>query len=151
MNILLLYATNSGSTEMAANEVMNHLSSASHQVTLKKIIEANNDDIQNAHLVVLGSPSWDHENKEGQPHDDFFSWKEHVDTSKFANKPVAIFGCGDSSYQIFCGAVDELTKWVSEWGAKPVVEPLKMDKYYYQLAQNQELIRQWVSQFPASV
>lgn len=148
MNILLLYATNSGSTEMAANEIVGHLNG--HSVTMKRITEATNEDIRNAEMVILGSPSWDHDNKEGQPHDDFFSWKEQLDTSVFSGKKIAIFGCGDSSYQIFCGAVDELTRWMQEWGATLSVEPLRMDKYYYQLAQNQELISEWVKKFPSA-
>lgn len=150
MKLLLIYATNSGSTEMAANEIMQRLQKK-HEVTMKRVSESTNEDIQTAEIVVLGSPSWDSDGKEGQPHDDFFTFKEHVDTSLFKDKPVAVFGCGDSSYKIFCGAVDELTTWTNEWGAKSITEPLRMDKYYYQLAQNQELIEKWTEAFPQTV
>lgn len=147
MKVLLLYTTNSGSTEMAANEISGKLSSH-HEVTVKRINQATNEEIKSAELIILGSPSWDHDGKEGQPHDEFFTWKDTVDGSVFSGKPVAIFGLGDTSYQIFCGAVDELTTWVTGWGAKIIVEPLRLDKYYYQLAQNQELIKQWTDKFP---
>lgn len=150
MKLLILYATNSGSTEMAANEIMQHLSNH-HEVTLKRVNEATADDIKNAEAVILGSPSWDHQGKDGQPHDDFFTFKDTIDSTVFSGKPVAIFGCGDSSYKTYNGSVDELTQWVTGWGSKIIVEPLKMDKYYYQLAQNQELIQKWTDAFPKTL
>ncbi len=145
MKVLLLYTTNSGSTEMAAQEIVNRLS-PSHEVTMKRVNQSTADDIKAVDAVILGSPSWDHDGKEGQPHDEFFVWKGTVDPSAFAGKKMAVYGCGDSSYQIFCGAVDELEKWIAEWNGVKVVDSLRMDKYYYNMAENAGKIEEWCKQ-----
>jgi flavodoxin I len=141
MNILLLYATNSGGTEMAAQMISEQLST--HNVEIKRVLEASFDDLNNYDVIILGSPSWDYGGKEGQPHDDFWEFKKHMEGKTQEGKKFAVFGLGDSSYKIFTGAVDELEKWVTEWKGILVVPSLRMDKFYYQQAENAQLIENW--------
>jgi len=42
-------------------------------------------------------------------------------------KKVAVFGCGDSSYTFFCGAVDALQEKVEGMGGVILSDPLKID------------------------
>jgi flavodoxin I len=141
MKILLLYATNSGGTEMAAQMIAQHLST--HNVEMKRVLEEPAEDLNNYDAIILGSPSWDYGGKEGQPHDDFWEFKKKMEGKSEDGKKFAIFGLGDSSYKIFTGAVDELEKWVSEWKGTLVVPSLRMDKFYYQQAENTQLIEDW--------
>lgn len=145
MKILLLYTTNSGSTEMAANEIMQRLT-GNHQVDMKRVTEATPDDVTSHDAVLMASPTWDYAEKEGLPHEDFVHFKEKMDPKLFENKPMAIVGLGDSSYRIFCGAADEMAKWVTDWKAKSLAPPLKIDKYYYRLAENVEAIEKWTQE-----
>lgn len=141
MKLLLLYATNSGGTEMAAQIVVQQLSA--HTVDMKRVIEANPDELSGYDAIILGSPSWDFDGKEGQPHDDFWEFKKKMEGKSFEGKKFAIFGLGDSSYKIFTGAVDELERWVADWKGTKIVDSLRMDKFYYKQAENMQLIEQW--------
>ena len=40
---------------------------------------------------------------------------------------MAVFGCGDSSYTHFCGAVDAIGQKAKDLGAALVVDGLKID------------------------
>uniref|UniRef100_UPI0027BA3A6F flavodoxin domain-containing protein n=1 Tax=Desulfobulbus sp. TaxID=895 RepID=UPI0027BA3A6F len=52
---------------------------------------------------------------------------EEMDKADLKDKKVAVFGCGDSSYTHFCGAVDQLQEKVEAMGGKVVNDPLKID------------------------
>jgi flavodoxin I len=142
MKILILYATNSGGTEMAAQEIVNKLQ-GTHTVTLKRIIDTNPEEIQAHDLIVLGSPSWDYTDKEGQPHEDFFTFKKNVSGNPFDGKKIAIFGLGDSSYKVFTGAVDELEKWVLEWKGQKIVDSMRIDKFFFNQSEAMQKIDEW--------
>ena len=141
MNILLVYATNSGGTEMAAQLITQQL--AGHTVTMKRATEANLADIQQAEVVLLGSPSWDYAGKEGQPHDDFHALQGKIANTSLEGKKFAVFGLGDSSYKHFCGAVDEFETWITGWKGILVIPSLKIDKFFYQQAEATEAITGW--------
>jgi len=46
---------------------------------------------------------------------------------KLSGKKFAVFGCVDSSYDYFCGAVDALEDRLSKLGATLVCESLRID------------------------
>ena len=141
MNILLLYTTNSGGTEMVANEISQKLTG--HTVDLKRILDTNPDEIKAHDVILVGSPSWDFDGKEGQPHEDWFAFKKGLQGNPFEGKKCAVFGLGDSSYKIFCGGVTELEKWVEEWKMTRVTDSLRIDKYFYKQAEANEAINAW--------
>lgn len=141
MKLLLLYATNSGGTEMAAQTIAQHLSG--HEVTIQRAIETESEQLAGFDAVILGSPSWDFNGEEGQPHDDFWEFRKKMEGKTFEGKKFAIFGLGDSSYKIFTGAVDVFEKWVTEWKGTKIVDSLRMDKFYYKQAENMQLIEEW--------
>ncbi|MCX8008856.1 MAG: flavodoxin family protein [Patescibacteria group bacterium] len=141
MNILILYATNSGGTEMAAQMIGQHLSD--HTIEIKRVLEQNPDTLNQYDCILFGSPSWDYDGKEGQPHDDFWEFKKKMEGKTLNGKRCAIFGLGDSSYKIFTGAVDVLEQWVNEWKGTLIVPSIRIDKFYYQQAENAQLIEEW--------
>ncbi len=141
MKLLLLYATNSGGTEMAAQMIAQYLSG--HTVDLKRVIEASPEDITGYDAVVFGSPSWDFNGEEGQPHDDFWEFKKKMEGKSIEGKKTAIFGLGDNSYKVFNGAVTVLEQWVADWKGVLLLPSLRMDKFYYRQAENTQLIEEW--------
>lgn len=150
MNILLLYATNSGGTEMAASTIVTQLSNG-HTVEMKRVVDAAPESMNNFDLIVLGSPSWDYDGKEGQPHDDFWTFKKSAEGKVPEGKKFAIFGLGDTSYKIFTGAVDELEKWVEEWKGTKIVDSLRMDKFFYNQAENTQKLEEWTKKILSSL
>ena len=143
MNILLVYATNSGTTMTTAQTVSDKLTAKGHQVTMKEVRDAVVEDFSSPEVVVIGSPSWDFEGHEGMPHEDWLPLMEKLKTMTFENKPFAIFGLGDSSYKHFCGAVDHLEELVKTIKGTLTVPSLRIDKFYSDQTGNMDKINAW--------
>lgn len=145
MNILLLFATNSGGTQMAAQMVADELSAKNHVVSLKNPTEVTVDELQATDAIVLASPSWDYESKEGQPHENFFPLMKALEGKTLENKPFSILGLGDSSYAHFCGAVDVFEELVKNLKGRLIVPSLRIGQFYTK-GGNMEAVKQWGQQ-----
>lgn len=143
MNIFLVYATNSGTTMMAAQSISDGLTQKGHTVTMKEARNTEPEDFIGAQAVILGSPSWDFDGNEGMPHEDFMPLIEKLKTQTFENKPFAIFGLGDSTYRVYCGAVDHLEELVKTMKGKLVVPSLKIDNFFADQPKHMEAITAW--------
>ncbi len=128
MNILIIYSTNSGSTYAAVQQVADTLKEK-HTVTIKEALDVKQEDLPPADAVVLASPSWDYENKEGQPHENMMSLINSLKGKQIV-KPFAILGLGDKSYTNFCGAVPIFEDFVKTCGGTLLIDSLKVDQYY---------------------
>lgn len=122
----------------------------SHTVTRKEVSQTQPDELGNYDLVVLGSPSWDFEDKEGWPHEDYLPFMEQVKGKSFEGKKFAVFGLGDSSYTHFCGAVEHLENIVKEAKGTLVSDSLRIDGFYFNQEQNSEKTREWAKAIPLS-
>lgn len=151
MNILLLYATNSGGTQQASQMVTSLLQEKGHAVSMKNPKESNIDELSGAGLVIFASPSWDYQDKEGQPHEDFFSLLQSLEGKTMEGKPFAIVGLGDTSYAHFCGAVDEFEKVVQNLKGKLVIPSLKIDGYYLHMDESNQAVKDWTSKLLAAI
>lgn len=143
MNILLVFATNSGTTMTAAQTVNDKLAAKGHTVTMKEARDTTPEDFTGPQAVVMGSPSWDFEGHEGMPHEDWLPLMEKLKTMTLEGKSFAVFGMGDSSYKKFCGAVDHLEESVKTVKGKLVVPSLKIDKFYSDQTGNMDKINAW--------
>lgn len=151
MNILLVYATNSGTTMTAAQTIHDALASKGHTVTMKEARDATLEDFDSAPAVIVGSPSWDFEGNEGMPHEDWLPLMEKLKTKTFDNKSFAVFGLGDSSYKHFCGAVDHLEEMVKTVKGKLIVPSLRVDKFYSDQTGNMDKINVWITSVTAAL
>jgi len=145
MNILLVFATNSGTTQTVAQLIADTLTGAGHTVTVKEARLAAPEDFTTPQTILLGSPSWDFDGNEGFPHEDILALMEKMKGSTVA-KPFAIFGLGDTSYKFYNGAVDHLEKFVTEIHGALAVPSLKIDKYYSDVEGNNGKITAWVEE-----
>ncbi|MBI3385818.1 flavodoxin domain-containing protein [Candidatus Gottesmanbacteria bacterium] len=144
MNILLLIASNSGSTFAASDIVKNALSTAGHTITDKNPKDSTLDDLASAGAVILASPSWDYMDKEGQPHEDFVPFMKSLEGKTLEGKPFAILGLGDINYTRFNGAVDIFEAMVQSLKAKLVVPSLRIDRFYQQ-QDSTEKVTSWAT------
>ncbi|MBM9612836.1 flavodoxin [Desulfobulbus rhabdoformis] len=123
---LIVYGSTTGNTETTAIEIGNVLGKEGHEVVLQDVSKSKVEDLGNGYdLTLLGSSTWGDDEIEFQ--EDFASFFEEMDNADLKDKKVAVFGCGDSTYTYFCGAVDELQAKVESLGGKVVVESLKID------------------------
>lgn len=130
MSVLLVYATNSGSTQAACDMVKQNIEKAGHSVQMKYPTQTSFDEISKTDLVILASPSWDYEGVEGQPLEDFNALLKEFEGKTLEGKPFAILGLGDSSYTHFCGAVDIFEDAMKKLSAKLIVPSLRIDRFY---------------------
>lgn len=75
--------------------------------------------------MLLGSSTWGDDEIEMQ--EDFAEFYEKMDQVSLDGKKVAVFGCGDRSFEHFCGAADVIEEKVEELGGSLVIESLKID------------------------
>ncbi len=143
MNTLILFATNSGATDIVSQLIADTLTQNGQTVTRKMVHETSPDDLGNFDAIVLGSPSWDFDGKEGQPHEDYFPFMEKLADKTFENKPFAVFGLGDSSYTHFCGAVEHLEALVAKLKGKKIIDSLKIDGFYYKQDIHTQSTKTW--------
>lgn len=130
MDILITYSTNSGGTFVVARTIAEHLKTK-HTVTLKTAAATSEHDISKAQIIFFGSPSWDFDGKEGQPHETMLELLKRLEQVQLRGKRMVMFGCGDSSYTHFCGAVDELEIWSRKKGATLLLPSLRLDEFFF--------------------
>ncbi len=124
--ILIVYGSTTGNTESVAERITSTLYKAGHEVTLKNAADVAPAGLaEGFDLVLLGSSTWGDEDIELQ--DDFIPLYENLEECGLAGKKVAVFGCGDSGYTHFCGAVDAIEEKAAQMGAAIVAGSLKID------------------------
>ena len=122
---LIVYGSTTGNTENAARTVERTLESNGAKVTVLDAANARADGLCSGYdLIVFGCSTWGDESIELQ--DDFVSLFEDFDSIQAQGKNVAVFGCGDSSYTYFCGAVDAIGERLEALGAH-VIDMLRID------------------------
>lgn len=146
MKVLIIYATYSSGTQTASGIVEKVLTQKNHEVTSKNVVDTQPDEIQNYDLTILASPSWDYEGKEGQPHQDFVHFFAQSEDKKFPEKKFAVFGLGDSTFTHFCGAVDHLTSYAQSVGGTVIINPLKIDGFFFNQGENAQKLEAWATQ-----
>ena len=124
---LIIYGSTTGNTESVADIISTDLSKADYKT--KKInvsdvgVEILNESFD---LYLLGSSTWGDDEIEFQ--EDFAPFYENLNGElNLSGKKFAVFGCGDSSYEYFCGAVDALEERLAKLGARLVCESLRID------------------------
>jgi len=143
MKILIVFATNSGGTGIAADIVKETFIKNGHQAEVKEVRELNIDEFADFDLVILCSPTWDYEGLEGQPHPDYRPFMDSAQNKKFTGKKFAVLGLGDSSYTYFCKAVDHLEKFVKQLGGTLIDMSLRIDGFYLDQETNTQKIADW--------
>ena len=136
----MLYATYSGGTDMASTALAEYLSGKGYDVTRIDVSEVKPEQLQSAELVVLGSPSWG----DGQPHDYFLELPKRIPGEFLKGKKVAIFGLGDSSFPLFCGAVDHLKELAQKTGGEVMEPMLKIDNYFINQTDANTQLEEWI-------
>ena len=143
MKVLIVFATNSGGTQLASDIVKENFIKNNHEAVVKEVRETNPDEFASFDLVILSSPSWDYEGLEGQPHPDYRPFMESSHGKKFVGKRFAVLGMGDSSYTYFCGAVDHLENFVKELGGTLIDKSLRIDGFYLDQTTNSQKVTDW--------
>jgi flavodoxin I len=124
--VLIIYGSTTGNTEQVAGWIGAVLKPKGHVVRIKNVTDARVEDLEKDHdLILLGVSTWGDDGVEFQ--EDFVPFYKELDRVLLTGRKVALFGCGDSGYEHFCGALDLLEAKMEELGAIIVNEPLRID------------------------
>ncbi len=122
---LVVYGSTTGNTEYVAGVAERALGKSMEGVTKIDASSASAKGLCDGYdLILFGCSTWGDDSIELQ--DDFIPLFENFAAINAKDKNVAVFGCGDSSYSFFCGAVDAIEKRLEELGAN-VIDTLKID------------------------
>jgi len=123
---LIVFGSTTGNTETAAIHAEKALRGKGYETVLKNADDVKVDGLADGYdLILLGCSTWGDEDIELQ--DDFVPLYEDLELAGLKGRRVAVFGCGDSGYTHFCGAVDAITEKAEALGAILVAAPLKID------------------------
>lgn len=122
---LIVYGSSTGNTEYVAGEIERVLTEQGLSVKKTDVARIKPEGLCDGFdLVLFGCSTWGVDTIELQ--DDFIYLFDRFDLANVKGKKTAVFGCGDSSYTWFCGAVDAIEKGLKEQGAE-VVDTLRID------------------------
>lgn len=124
--VLIVFGSTTGNTETAAGWIAETLRKQGLETELRNAADVVVEGMaQGFDLVLLGSSTWGDDEVELQ--DDFIPVFEALETAGLGGCKAAAFGCGDSSYTHFCGAVDAIEEKLFSLGALVVAGALKID------------------------
>jgi flavodoxin short chain len=124
--VLIVYGSTTGNTESVADAIAKFLENNGRQVEARNAADVSVQNMaEGFDAVLLGSSTWGDDSIELQ--DDFIPVFDDLDKAGLKGKNVAVFGCGDSSYEYFCGAVDAIEEKAEGLGAVLVGDSLKID------------------------
>lgn len=125
-NVLVVYGSTTGNTETVADMIGKVLSDGGHNVTQLDAAKADPANLCSGRdCVLFGCSTWGQDSIELQ--DDFVPLYEAFDKIGAKGVKTAAFGCGDTSYEYYCGAVDAINERLEELGASVIAEGLKID------------------------
>lgn len=124
--VLIVYGSTTGNTKLVAGMMGSIMQKSGFDVTVKNVTDSKVSELGGSYAAtMLGSSTWGDDTIEFQ--EDFAAFFEELDSAPLKGTNVAVFGCGDSSYPHFCGAVDLLEERMLNLGANLLNEPLRID------------------------
>jgi len=141
MKTLIIYETQAGTTQYVATLIQQELLGLGQEAELHQVSVDGSPNLDAYQTVIFGAPTYGHGNVDFKMADFLATFKPDL-----AGKNVAVFGLGESSYDVFCAAADILNQWVQTHGAKPLVSPLKIDGYPADIP----VLKKWVAEFMAA-
>lgn len=140
-HIALIIGTTMGGAEAVADELQAQLEELGHQITATQ--EPALEDL-------LTIPSWlvvTSTHGAGELPDNLHPFHAALMAQQPDLSPIriALCGIGDSSYDTFCGALDQLDPLLRSLGAIPLVDEIRIDVQSPEIPEDQAL--SWISQW----
>jgi flavodoxin I len=140
MKIVIIYATQMGTTQLVADTAKNAI--VGHEVEVLHANSVNLDTIHNADAVIFAIPTYD----DGLPEASVRPLLESLHQEE-VTKPYAIIAPGDSSYPNFTGAAEVIKAAADKAKMREVIPALRIDGYMYNMTAANQNIETWAQDF----
>lgn len=121
--VLVVYASMTGNTEEMAEAIAEGVTQAGAEVVLKEAFDASAAELNDYDGIIIGAYTWG----DGELPDEFIDFFEEMGSLNLSGKVAAAFGSGDTSYPIYCAAVDMIEARLKELGAAISAECIKFE------------------------
>ena len=89
-----------------------------------EVYDIDASDLVSAESIIFGAYTWG----DGEELPDYFlDLYDEMDDIDLSQKQMAVFGSGDSSYDVFCGAVDLIEEKIKRRNGNIAVPGLKIE------------------------
>ena len=138
----ILYGSTTGNTEFVARHIADLLQKKGISVEIKDVARAHVKDLSSdTELVIMGCSTWGEDEIGLQ--EDFEPFHERLCRTDLSGDNFALFGCGDSGYKHFCGAVDLIEQTIKNRGGEIIHPSLKIDG---EPEESLDQINQWLNE-----
>lgn len=124
-NIIILFASLTGNTELIAENLAGDLTDKKHIVDIKTFDydPLSIEEVSEYDAILVGTYTWD-DGSLPYELEDFYDELEEIDLT---DKVFGVFGSADSFYEIYGGAIDLIGDRATDLGAKVLPLRLKID------------------------
>ncbi|WP_217589358.1 flavodoxin [Lentibacillus saliphilus] len=124
-DILMIYASTTGNTEMMTQIIADYLEAHYHTVEIRTFDfdPVDVEDLSQYDAVLIGTHTWDNGSLPYEVED----FDEELDDADISGPVYGVFGSADSFYETYGGAVDTIWLHLEELGATLVPQRLKVD------------------------
>lgn len=121
--IIVVYASLTGNTEEMAELIAEGIRDAGAVADLKMVEDCSAVRLLEYDGYLLGTYTWG----DGELPDEFADFADELEDIGLQGGRAAVFGSGDTTYRLYCGAVDELEGRLRSLGASIVQDSLKVE------------------------
>jgi flavodoxin short chain len=124
---LIVFGSTTGNTATVARQIGHIFTQEGIDVRIQNVRTTKTEEVgRSFDITLLGASSRGNIDTIAFQ-EDFAPFYEDIRKADIKNKKVAFFGCGDSTREYFCGAVDLLQEKIGDLGGIVVNEPLRVD------------------------
>lgn len=123
MKVIVAFASLTGNTEEMAEAVAAGAREAGAEVVVREAYDADASELDQYDGIAIGAYTWG----DGELPDEFIDFYEALGKLNLSGRRAVVFGSGDTSYPIFCGAVDTIEEKLRELGAELAAPGIKVE------------------------
>jgi flavodoxin, short chain len=123
MKVIVAYASLTGNTEEMAEAIAAGAREAGAEVVVRDAYDADAAELDQYDGIAIGAYTWG----DGELPDEFIDFYEALSKLDLSGRKAVVFGSGDTSYPIFCGAVDTIEEKLKELGVELVAAGVKVE------------------------
>jgi sulfite reductase (NADPH) flavoprotein alpha-component len=132
MNIKILFGTETGNAEEAANVISQKLNEASLSAEVLDMSKSSLEDIKNCDIALISTSTWGDGEAPTNAMTILESISAETNTEDLSGVKFAVFALGDSMYPNFCQAGEDFDNALSKLGAERIAELCKNEDDFYQ-------------------